>query len=359
MNDARTTLATHVTHPHSATAPVRRLEPRLTVRAVRPLVATLRELGHDPTPILKSIGVDEATLSDPDARVPMSVGIGFLAGAVEHTGDLNLGLHLAQRVDPRSFEVHFYAMLSSATLGAAYECLCRYQRLIHETSRVELTIDKEQVVLRHHLLGKLPVPRQTAEFIVTSWVRVGRLITGVDWAPLEVRFAHSAPPDSKEHRDFFRASVLFSRAENALVLPAPLLETPCTRADAALAAVMDGYAADRLLRAPRANSLADRVRTAIEDELRGGQPTGQRVAARLKMSVRTLNRLLAKEGTSYRTMLAVLRQALATRHLTDDEMSISEIAFLLGFSEHAAFHRAFKRWTGLTPSSFRNQQRRR
>ena len=321
-------------------------------------MSTLRALGHDPAPIVEAIGLDEATLGDPDARVPMSVGLGFFARAVEQTGDANIGLHLAEQVDPALFDVHFYAMLSSATLGAAYERLCRYQRLIHETSRVELLTGMDQAVLRHQLSGGLPAPRQTAEFLIAGWVRVGRLITGTDWAPLEVQFAHAPPADTSAHRRFFQGDVRFARGENALVLPASLLDTPCVRADAALAAVLDQYAADRLLRAPRTSSFADRVRTVIEDELQGGEPTATRVAARLKMSVRTLNRLLASEGTSYRRMLDALRQEVATHHLAGNVMSIAEVAFLLGFSELTSFHRAFKRWTGLTPAAFRDRQRR-
>ena len=203
----------------------------------------------------------------------------------------------------------------------------------------------------------MPAPRHTAEFIVAAWVRVGRLITSTDWAPLEVRFAHPPPPDPAEHVDFFQTTVHFSRGENALVLPAALLDTPCARAEPALVAVLDQYAADRLERAPGTNNFANRVRMVIADELQGGEPTTTRVAARLRMSVRTLNRLLANEGTSHRQMLETLRQELATRHLASDLMSTSEIAFLLGFSELASFHRAFKRWTGVTPATFRKQQR--
>jgi AraC-like DNA-binding protein len=336
---------------------VSRAEPRLTIRAIRPLLLALRSIGHDPQPIVAAIGLDEARLSDPDALVPMSVGTRFFSEAVERTGDSNLGLHLAEDVDPRLFDVHFYAMLSSATLGEAYERLCRYQRLIHETSRVELAADGNDTVLRHQLSGGFPATRHTAEFIVAGWVRVGRLITGVDWAPIAVRFAHPAPPGSTEHSRFFKCRVQFGMAENSVVLPAPLLETPCARADTALLAVLDQFAADRLGRGPRTAAFADRVRFAIESELNGGEPTANRIAGRLKMSVRTLNRLLANEGTSYRHVLDAIRHELAAHHLAADVISISEIAFLLGFSELPSFHRAFKRWTGESPSTFRQRHR--
>ena len=149
----------------------------------------------------------------------------------------------------------------------------------------------------------------------------------------------------------------FAMGENALVLPAPLLETPCVRADPALVAVLDRYAAERLEQAPRTSSIADRVRSALGDELRGGEPTAARLATRFKMSVRSLSRLLAAEGTSFRELLDALRRDLATRHLAADQLSIGEVAFLLGFSELSSFHRAFKRWTGRTPAEFRQEFR--
>ena len=101
--------------------PVSHLEPFLTVRAIRPLVSGLRELGHDPAPLLSAIGIDNGTLNDPDGRVPMSVAITLLARGVEQTCDTNLGLHLAEHAELSSVDVHFYAMASSPTLGAAYD----------------------------------------------------------------------------------------------------------------------------------------------------------------------------------------------------------------------------------------------
>jgi AraC-like DNA-binding protein len=320
-------------------------------------VSGLRECGHDVAPILAAVGIDDAMLDDPDTRVPTSVAMALLARSVEQTGDSNLGLHLAERAQLGSFDVHFFAMASSPTLGASYERLCRYQRLIHETSRVDLEIGRDRAVLRHQLAGGAAAPRQTAEFLLAAWVRAGRVITGIDWAPDEVHFAHPAPSDSTDHARFFRAHVHFAMSENALVLLPRLLETPCARADPALVAVLDRYAADRLGHMPDSNSVADRVRTALVDELRGGEPTASHLAARLKMSVRSLNRLLAAENTSYQGLLDALRRDLAERHLADRQMSISEVGFLLGFSELSSFHRAFKRWTGRTPAQFRQEFR--
>jgi AraC-like DNA-binding protein len=319
-------------------------------------VSGLRALGHDPGPILNAAGVPQATLDDPDGRVPMTAGVAVLRRASEVTGDTDIGLHIAEHAELGSVDVHFYAMATSPTLGAAYERLCRYQRLIHETSSVRLEIDGDRAILRHALPGGMAVPRHSAEFIVAAWVRAGRVVTETDWAPLEVRFAHVAPPDVREHARFFRAPVRFGMAENALILPVSLLGTPCARADATLLSVLDRYAVDRLESVPRALTFAEHARAALAEELRGSQASASRLARRLKMSVRTLNRALAAEGTSYRALLEQLRRELATHHLVDGRLSIGEVAFLLGFSELSAFYRMFKRWTGETPAEFRRRR---
>jgi AraC-like DNA-binding protein len=336
---------------------VPRLEPRLTVRAIRPLVSGLRQMGHDPAAVVTAVGLDEKTLSDPDGRVPVSMAADFFARAVAQTGDANLGLHLAEHAELSSFDVHFYAMASSPTLGAAYERLSRYQRLIHETSRVELEIGGKQATLRHRLAGGNAAPRQTAEFLLAAWVRAGRTVTGLNWTPDEVHFAHAAPHDRQEHERIFRSRVRFAMAQNALLLPMSLLQTPCVSADSGLVAVLDRYAVDRLNKAPRTSSAADRVRMLIGDEFRGNTPTAVRIATRLKISVRTLNRLLAAEGTSFRDLLDAVRRELAIELLAGDEASIAEVGFLLGFAELSSFHRAFRRWTGRTPAEFRQAHR--
>lgn len=267
----------------------------MTIRAVRSLVAGLCALGHAPGPILAAPGIPEASLDDPDARIPMSAAVTLLAGRRTDGGSESRA-PLAEHTSLGSVDVLFYAMLSSPTLGAAYERLCRYQRLIHDTSHVGLTVQEDRTVLRHWLPGGRPAPRQTTS----------------------TRGDRPRPPIA-------------------------VLALPCERADPALLAVLDGYAAERLEQAPRSERLADRVRTALAEALRDGEPGAGPLAARLKMSARTLHRHLAAEGTSYRSVLEQLRRELALRYPAEERLAIAEIAFLVGFSEPSAFYRAVRR----------------
>ena len=337
---------------------MRNREPRLTVRALRPLMSGLMTLGYDPVPFLHTRGIDSKMLLDPDATVPMSACVGLLADGVRATGDDNLGLHVAEHAELGSFDVHFYAMVSSPTLGAAFERVCRYQRLIHETSQVRLEKSGDRALLSHRLPGGMAAPRQTAELLLAAWVRAGRVATRTKWSPAEVRFAHRAPRDCGEHARFFGGPLRFATGENALVLPTALLDLPCRRTDPLRRRrCWIGYAAD-WLSAPRPATLAERARAALSEDLQVGNVTARVSAARLAASVRTLHRALAAEGTSYRRLLDQLRLDIAERHLRDDRMSVAEVGVLpLGFSEISAFHRAFKRWTGRTPVTFRAEAR--
>jgi AraC-like DNA-binding protein len=112
-----------------------------------------------------------------------------------------------------------------------------------------------------------------------------------------------------------------------------------------------------LQKLPKCEAATDAVRRCLVGELCNGQPTLQQIAPRLHMNPRTLHRRLDDAGTSFRRVLMELRRELAARHLTEDQLAISEIAFLLGFSEPSAFHRAFKRWTGHAPLAFRELTR--
>lgn len=327
--------------------------PHLTARAIWPLVSGLQALGHSPQSTLAAVGIEPGSLEDPDTLVPMRTAVAFLDRAAAATGDSNLGFHLALHAALDSFDVHLYAMLSCANLEEAYRRLCSYQRLIHETSLVELEIEGRTATLKHRMPGGVAVPRHSAEFIVTAWVRSGRLATGTDWAPVEVRFAHPPPVSATEHARYFRAPVQFGTGENALIVSIDVIRLPCVRADAALLSILDRYTFEKIQRTPETASFADSVRGAVARHLRAGEVRVKPVAAELKMSVRTLNRMLAAERTTYREVLEQLRRSLAVRHLADGRIAISEVAFILGFSELSAFHRAFKRWTGLTPAEYR------
>ncbi|HYY42110.1 MAG TPA: helix-turn-helix domain-containing protein, partial [Pyrinomonadaceae bacterium] len=168
-----------------------------------------------------------------------------------------------------------------------------------------------------------------------------------------VSFQHPQPADTTEHRRIFRAPVHFDQPRNELVLDRALLALPLARADAGLCALLDRHAQELLARLPQRDDTTAQVRRLLSDALSGGDPNIAAVARQLGLSARTLQRKLRAEGTSYQDLLDLMRRDLARRYLQERDMAVCEVAYLLGFSGPSAFHRAFRRWTGVTPKEFR------
>jgi AraC-like DNA-binding protein len=332
------------------------LEPHITVRAVEPVVAGLDELGHDVDTILAAAPVSREQLSDADGRVPHRTMMTLWRAASELTGDADLGIHVALAAPVASFAVHGYALLSSPTLREAYRRGCRYQRLIHEATNLEFDEGPEEGVLHHSLPGGRAVPRQPAEFLASVWVRFGRLVVGNDWNPTLVCFAHPEPEDTSEHARVFGAPVRFTSGRTAVTVPNDVLDAPNPGGDEGLVGVLDDYAHGLLASAPERPSVAGRVGALLTAAFRGGDlPTAEQVARELNMSVRSLHRGLEADDTTFRELVDQLRHERSAALLADPRYSITEIGYLLGFSEISSFYRAFKRWTGRTPADYRSR----
>jgi AraC-like DNA-binding protein len=181
----------------------------------------------------------------------------------------------------------------------------------------------------------------------------GRQISGRAWPLRAVGFAHPPPADDREHRRFFGCEVRFAEPEDSLAFDREFLDAPLPAADPALSSVLERYGDGLVARLPAGDPFLDDARRAVAALLRGGDTSLEALAARLGQSRRTLQRRLQALGTSQQDLVDSVRRELALLWLADPRTSITEVAYLLGFSEPTAFHRAFKRWTGTTPAEHR------
>ena len=148
----------------------------------------------------------------------------------------------------------------------------------------------------------------------------------------------------------------FAREERRIVFDRSVLDTPMQTADPKLARILRKHAESVLQSLPKGSTTwLDQFRDVLAHELAGGDPTIQVAADALHTSVRTLQRHLAEHDVTFQSELETMREALARRYLVERSMSVAEVAYLLGYSEPSAFHRAFKRWTGTTPGAFRKK----
>ena len=301
---------------------------------------------------MERIGLDPGLMNDPEARVPHPLVRAFWREAVRETGDAALGLHVAEQVQPAAFDALGYVFRFSRTLGDGLARLARYHRFVDDVLRLAVETSRDHVHIR--LEGVDHMTRPTAEFLLGTLARAVRVETARPHLdPVAVEFAFDKPRDTADHRRFFRSPLRFGRRRNGMVLRREALEFPLQKAEPDLREVLERRVRDVIARLPPLDSVAISARFRLGEELDGGHPTAASVARQLGLSRRSLHRRLRDEGTTLRQLLRGLRQDLAERYLGEG-VSITETAFLLGYSEAAAFHRAFRRWTGSTPAAYRD-----
>lgn len=304
--------------------------------------------------LCESVKLNPALITDPDKRIPFAQLVALYEQAALLSGDDSFGLRLGQSIDPRVFDVLGYAAMNSATVGEAFARVARYHSIWTDGAQIDLTDAGVTVsIVYRYLDSAIKERRQDAEMTLAAFIALGRLVTDADLTPIEVKFSHAAPPDTSEHARVFRCPVRFDAAGNEVRLKSAVLALPIVKADPGLCAVLDRHAQELLAKYPPQDVIINPVRSIIRRELNGGDPSLERIAHHLGMSPRTLQRRLREQGTSHQELLDQMRRDLAVRYLNERAMALCEIAYLLGFSERSAFHRAFKRWTGMTPSEFR------
>jgi AraC-like DNA-binding protein len=333
--------------------------PAFAARSLQLVLGPAAARGVEPAHLLARVGLPAGVLDSPEARVPFEAVRALWGLAAEATGDADFGLHAAEAAGEGLFDVLGYLVRASPTLGEALRRLARYARLTSEPTRWELAPDADGALHVRHALEGVPgeAPRHAAECMLALVCLAARRLLGREVDPLAVHFRHPAPPRLAEHRRLFRAPLHFAQAHTALVLPASLAEARLPQGDPGLLAVLERHADALLARLPQDASFPARVRRVLCEQLRAGETGMESLARRLHLSRRTLQRRLQQEGLSFESVLDGLRRELAEAHLSEGDVPIAEVAFLLGFSDPSAFHRAFRRWTGVPPATFRRGRR--
>jgi AraC-like DNA-binding protein len=184
---------------------------------------------------------------------------------------------------------------------------------------------------------------------------ISRNIAGQQIVPREVAFPFPRPADTEAYRSCFRAPLHFDRPQGALLLSRGDLDLPVTTGDPTLRGYLEQLADQALGSIIAPSSFADRVRQVLWTRLSAGRPSLEQMSAKLGLSVRTVQRRLHQEGTSFADLLEEFRREMASHLLRDPSLAAYEIAFLLGYSDPSTFFRAFRRWYGVSPQEFRRR----
>jgi AraC-like DNA-binding protein len=295
-------------------------------------------------------------LVTPDARLPHAMAMRMLAKVVEELGDPLLGLKAGAAMLPGDFDVLGYAASSSSNLGSGLLCLVRYVRVLHGGASLELIQQHEMAACTYRVTDGLEEPPAAHDFAIAALASVCRICAGRDEPALEVHFAHEDRTNHDEYRRMFRCPIRFGMEHTALLFPAARLNWPFLQADPVMGAAFEGRLRAKLDELTRDDKITTLVRELIQSSLSNGELSMESLARRLGMSVATLRRRLAEEGTTHSRLLDEVRKQAAVTLLARPHISVSEIAFLLRFSHPEAFHRAFKRWTGMSASTYRKHR---
>ena len=313
--------------------------------------------GVAPERLLEAAELKSDQLIDPDGRMPRASEVRLWEAAVRLTGNADFGLHLAAKVGAGDLGGIGFAVRSSVNLGEAYERVVRYLALLNQDIALQIVpVGDDAVALRHVPPVHLLPPRQAIECFMAMLGLVGQRGIGADFVLRGVQLRHPRPERIDEHLRLFGVAPHFGAAHDELILERELLGRPMREAEPALGSILDRHLHELLRQLPPKAAFLDRARAALLGALQHGEPSLGLLAQRLHMSSRSLQRRLQQEGTSIQDLTASLRAELAVRHLNERQESIGEIAFLLGFSEPSTFHRAFKRWTGMTPAQYRKNR---
>ena len=312
----------------------------------------LEGYGINPRPLFEEEGIDPETLFDQGARVSIKKFQRLDLKAAELSNDPFFGLKGAEHFRPAHLGSLGFAWLASSSLRTAFQCLSRYARVINEKLTVDLKEDGRYFYVS--IDAQLPMlnERIREEGQLAILVKICRVIAGKDFKPAKVHFRQAEPADTGYYYELFRCPIAFKAEQTLFVIDRGEVDKRLTGSNDQLAKLNEHIVVKYLAHREKAD-IVNRAKAAIIDKLGCGEVTEILIAESLHMTPRNMHRKLQKDGTSFKVLLTGIRRELAQQYIQDRSKTLTEISFLLGFSEVSSFSRAYKGWTGQPPSEAR------
>ncbi len=323
---------------------------------VPPLIRYLRSRGADADGLLERFRLSCDVEAASHALVTIEQFGAMLERAAELVGDPFLALRLPGELEFTRYNFAELAASTSATFRDAWARMVRYAALVNQHVVFAFEERGDEAIWTQRTVGHpRGIGRAAGEYALASVLFHARRQLQRAVLPGRVWFQHARPPDVEPLVQFFgTGDIEFEREDNGITFERSLLDKPLPGFDPRLLATAEALASSRLLEQPR--DLLARVRSAIGEQFgTGTAPSAPATAARLRLSERSLQRRLAQEGTTFSKLLDGSRSETARELGREGKLSVSEIAWQLGFSEVATFGRAFRRWTGESPAAYRNR----
>jgi AraC-like DNA-binding protein len=306
--------------------------------------------------LLERAEVKQEDLSDPDNRLPFESYIALTHTSKELCDNPALPLHLGAHENFNEISVVGLLCYSAPTMREALKQLNRFGYLVAELDvplkdgRFQIVRDTEGTWLEDTRLNPNDFPELTEE----TWARfIAETQRSFPDQPFvkSVHVTHSEPSHSAKYKSFMQAPVIFNSDKNAMLIHESWLSIPLNTPNAYVLGILSAHAQKLLQSLQESKTIRAQVESLLIPILHNGDCGMEPIAAELGLSRQTLYRKLKAENISYENLLDELRHKMALHYLNGKKVSVNETAYLVGFSDPSSFSRAFKRWTGSSPSS--------
>lgn len=324
---------------------------------VLPVLEAAEARGVDLRDLGQAAGLPEHGLTPLPESFTVHEYVRLLEAGAKLANDPHFGLHAGECVKLGTYNVYGMILLSCRDFGQALQQTMRFEGLAHELGKTSLHV--ENGVAEYHWHSRVPnATPHLVECVFSGIQLVATWLAGRALPPIHISFAHEAPADCSEHRRVFGEHVSFGGKGNCARFDAELLGWPVRNGDVSLYPVLLQYAEQRLqekLRTQAEGDIVAQVRAAIVRNLAQDSVRLALIAEELNITQRTLQRKLKDAGFTFQHLLDKTRHALAEDYLRQENLSLAEIAFLLGYQEQSSFCHAFKEWTGVNPGAYRGR----
>ncbi|VVN05387.1 putative HTH-type transcriptional regulator [Pseudomonas fluorescens] len=313
-----------------------------------------RQRGYDYSNLLQRLGISAELLDEPRARIAPEQFTRLIQGLWLALDDEYLGFG-ATPSKPGSFAMMCHAVIHCRNLESALNRGLLFYRLFSGAPRLSLTREDEWVRLSLDNAQLWDPDHFLSESLLMIWHRLGSWMIGQRIRLEQATFSYPKPEHGAEYDLLFSCPLQFKAAQNSLLFHSHYLSMPLLQDERTLKHFLERSPADLLSRPDDGDSLSSQLRRLLSRDS-SCWPDLETVAAHLHISPQTLRRHLREEGSSFQELKDQLRRDIAIYHLGRADLSLQQIAEQLGFSEPSAFHRAFKKWTGLTPGAYRARE---
>lgn len=321
----------------------------------------LLEHGQDITPYLAAVDISLHDLVNADFEVSSQQYYTLMDQLLKDLDIPALGVRVGRKFSTVDYGVLGYAFISSQTLLQGMKTFFRFQAIVGSNAMFEelLSLDAEACIISVNCQAPSGrIYRYEVEESFGQWLATAESVS-MNGAPLQfthINFTFPKPSYGNLYQELFRCPVYFDQPRNEIHFPRALLEQRFTMANEITAQLCEQQCETILNNLQQQGGLVEEVRRLIINQP-GQAPSPEEVARHLNVSYRTLRRRLSEEGTSFKNIHNEVRMGMAMEYLRQTELSTQEIAFLLGYSEVTNFHRAFKKWSQLTPGEYRESER--